>query len=74
MQSQKGSLIEAISGTSIGLITSFIISVITYPLLGIEVSLGENLILTGIFFIVSIIRSYFVRRLFNKIFKKDEDK
>tara|TARA_R110000744_G_scaffold242005_1_gene359195 strand:+ start:309 stop:533 length:225 start_codon:yes stop_codon:yes gene_type:complete len=74
MQSQKGSLVEAISGTIIGLITSFAIQLTIYPALGITVSIGENLIITAVFFVVSIIRSYLVRRLFNKIFKKDEGK
>ena len=72
MQNKKQSLIEAATNTTIGLVTSFVISIITYPLLGIEVSIGENLILTAIFFIVSIVRGYFVRRLFSKIFNKDK--
>jgi high-affinity Fe2+/Pb2+ permease len=70
MQNKKQSLIEAISGTTIGLVFSFIIQIIIYPALDIEVSIGQNLLITSIFFIASIVRGYLVRRLFNKIFKK----
>jgi len=67
MQSKKLSIIEAISNTIIGLLTSFIIQLIIYPILNIEVSINQNIIITIVFFIASIIRGYLVRRLFNKI-------
>ena len=67
-QKKTHSLIEAISGTVIGLVTSFIIQLIIYPLMDIPVSIGQNIIITSVFFTVSILRSYLVRRLFNKIF------
>jgi high-affinity Fe2+/Pb2+ permease len=67
-QKKKHSLIEAVSGTSIGLITSFIIQFFLYPLLDIPVSLGQNVIITAVFFTASIVRGYLVRRVFNKIF------
>lgn len=70
MQNKKQSLVEATSGTIIGLIFSFGIQLIIYPALDIEVSMGQNLMITSIFFVASIARGYFVRRLFNKIFKK----
>lgn len=68
MQKKKHSLIEAIAGTTIGLITSFLIQLVIYPLLNIPVSIGQNVIITAVFFIASILRGYLVRRLFNKIF------
>ena len=61
MQNKKQSLIEAFTNTAIGLVMSFVISIIAYPLLGIKVTLGENLILTAMFCL---------RRLFSKIFNK----
>jgi len=68
MQKKKHSFIEATTGTVIGLLTSFLIQLIIYPVLGIPVSIGQNIIITSVFFVVSILRGYFVRRLFNKIF------
>ena len=68
MQNKKHSLIEAICGTTIGLLTSFFIQLIIYPFLNITVSIGQNIIITTVFFVVSILRGYLIRRLFNKIF------
>lgn len=69
-QTNRQSFIEAVSGTIIGLVFSFVIQIIIYPALDIEVSMGQNVLITSIFFVASIVRGYFVRRLFNKIFKK----
>ena len=64
-QTKKNSIIEAIIQTLIGLITSILIQLILYPLLNIPVSFNQNLIITIVFFIVSILRGYIVRRIFN---------
>jgi len=64
-QSKKNSIIETIAQTLIGLITSILIQLILYPLLNIPVSFNQNLIITLVFFIVSILRGYVVRRFFN---------
>ena len=66
MQSKKHSIIESVTNTVIGLVTSFIIQLIIYPLLDIPVSINQNIIITLVFFTVSIIRGYLIRRLFNK--------
>ncbi len=66
MQSKKYSIIESVANTLIGLVTSFLIQLIIYPLLDILVSINQNIIITLVFFTVSIIRGYLIRRLFNK--------
>ena len=68
-QTKQQSIIESVSGTVIGLVFSFIIQLIVYPILDIPVSVNQSLLLTSIFTIASVVRSYFVRRLFNKIFR-----
>jgi len=65
-QSKKHSLIESITNTIVGLLTSFLIQIIIYPILNIPVTLSQNIIITFVFFFASIIRGYFIRRLFNK--------
>ena len=65
-QSKKQSLIESVVQTIIGLGTSLALQMVLYPILGIPVSFNQNLIITACFFIVSIVRGYFVRRIFNK--------
>jgi uncharacterized protein YacL len=67
-QTKKQSIIEAIAGIIIWLLTSFLIQIFLYPLLDIPVSIGQNITITFVFFIVSFLRGYLVRRLFNKIF------
>ena len=66
MQTKKNSLIESITQTIIGLFTSIILQMILYQLMGIPVTFKQNIIITIVFFIVSIIRGFIVRRYFNK--------
>lgn len=66
MQTKKHSIIETISQTVIGLGSSIVIQLILYPLMDIPVTLFQNIIITIVFFIASLIRGYFIRRYFNK--------
>ena len=66
-QSKQKSLVESIVQTIIGLGTSIVLQVVLYPILGIPVSFTQNLIITAVFFIVSIVRGYIVRRIFEKL-------
>jgi len=65
-QTKSKSVLEAITNTVSGLLTSFIIQIIIYPILNIPVTFGENIIITSVFFIASFGRSYIIRRIFNK--------
>jgi len=69
-QSKKFSAIEAVTNTVAGLFISFIIQIIIYPLLNIPVTIKQNLLITTVFFVVSFLRSYLLRRLFVKIREK----
>ena len=66
MQSKLDSLIEASLNTFIGFVIAFISQLIIFPIVGIDVTLGQNFILTVLFTLVSIIRNYVIRRYFNK--------
>lgn len=65
MQSKKHSLIESVTNTVIGLVTSFLIQIVIYPFLNIPVTFKQNLVITFVFFIASIGRGYIIRRIFN---------
>ena len=67
MQPKKLSFIESLTNTFSGLLISFIIQLIIYPLLNIPVKLEQNVIITLVFTGASIGRGYVVRRIFNKI-------
>ena len=65
MQSRASSLIEAVINVGIGFVVSLVITAIVLPAYGHPVSWGDNLQITGIFTVASILRSYAVRRWFN---------
>lgn len=69
MQSKKHSALESITNVVIGLIISIVTQMILYPILNIPVSFSQNLIITGVFFVISFVRGYLIRRFFNSIHK-----
>ena len=66
MQSKLESLTEAVINTFIGFVIAFISQLVFFPIVGIEVTLEQNFILNVLFTLVSIIRTYVIRRYFNK--------
>jgi hypothetical protein len=66
MQSKQKSFIESVTNTVFGLVTSFIIQLVIYPVLSIPVTLKQNAIITVVFFVASIGRGYLIRRFFNR--------
>ena len=67
MQSKKMSLIETIVSVAIGYVVALLSQIVVFPLFDIEVSLIDNLLIGLLFTVISIIRGYYVRRLFNWI-------
>lgn len=61
-QTKIESLLEALLNTAVGFITSLLTWRVVSYLLGMEHSWTQNLLITGIFTVVSIARSYLVRR------------
>ena len=66
-QSKRHSLLESIANVVIGLIISIIAQIVLYWLMDIPVSFGQNLVITGVFFVLSFVRGYIIRRLFNRL-------
>ena len=66
-QTKTQSFIETITGVAIGYVVALLTQFAVFPLFGMKVAMGDNLLIGAIFTVVSIIRSYFVRRLFNRI-------
>jgi len=67
MQPKRYSFIESLTNTFTGLLVSFGIQLMIYPILNIPVRLEQNIIITLVFTFASICRGYVVRRIFNKI-------
>ncbi len=67
MQTKKHSIIEILFNTSLGYVIAICSNMIVFPLFGLDVSIQDNLLIGAIFTVISIIRGYVVRRIFNKI-------
>ena len=65
MQSKKQSFIESLTSTTIGIIIGIVLNLTILPIFGYPVSLSDSLWISVIFTVVSIIRSYIIRRWFN---------
>jgi len=66
MQSKKRSFIEAVTNVLIGYLVAVISNLIVLPLFGYEVSLFDGFAIGVVFTVISLIRSYVIRRLFNR--------
>ena len=65
MQTKKQSLTESLTNTAIGYVISLLSLFVILPILGIESSTSKNIVITLYFTIISIVRSYVLRRFFN---------
>lgn len=70
MQSKLGSALEAIANVLVGVAVSFVSQLIIFKAYGIEVSTSTNIQITGYFTLISLVRSYLLRRLFNRLHAK----
>ena len=66
MQPRIWSLIEVILNTIVGFVVAMLAQALIFPLYGFKSSWGENFQIAAFFTVVSIIRSYWMRRFFNK--------
>ena len=67
MQSKLHSLIESASNIAIGYLVALASQIAVFPMFDIHVSIGDNLAIGAWFTVISLIRSYAVRRLFNRL-------
>lgn len=63
--SRLASLIETCVSIAIGFVVSVIITALVMPAYGHHVTLGDNIEITSVFTVASILRGYWVRRMFN---------
>ena len=64
-QTRLGSLIEAIINVIIGFAINYTANMLIFPLFGFHISAGANFVLGLIYTVISVARSYCVRRWFN---------
>lgn len=65
-QSIKHSWLESVSNVVFGYIVALTTAWIVFPWFGVETSMQDNAGITACFTTVTLIRSYLIRRFFNK--------
>jgi hypothetical protein len=65
-QSKKLSFIEAVTNTAIGLLLALALNAALMSFIGVQATLMQNAFIVIGHTVVSVLRSYFVRRFFNK--------
>lgn len=66
MQTRMMSLVETVTNIAIGLVISLISQIVIFRAYEIHLSIGDNVAITLWFTVISVIRSYTIRRLFNR--------
>lgn len=66
-QPRHWSAIEALTNVVVGYLLAVATQMLVFPLFGLSASLGQNLLIGLIFTVVSIVRSYTLRRIFNRL-------
>lgn len=66
-QSKKMSFLESCVNVLIGYSVAILSQIIVFPIFGIEVSTRTHMLIGLYFTVISLVRSYIVRRIFNKI-------
>jgi hypothetical protein len=66
-QTRLGSAVEAVANVAIGYFVAIGAQLLIFPFFGVNLPLHENLLIGGIFTVVSLVRSYLLRRLFRRL-------
>ena len=64
-QSKVMSLVESLTNVAVGIMVSFASQLVIFKAYGIHIALADNVMITLWFTVVSVIRSYALRRVFN---------
>lgn len=70
MQSRRHSALESVVNVAVGYLVALGTQLIVFPALGIPVRLSQKITIGAIFAAVSLVRSYCLRRLFNRLHKR----
>lgn len=68
-QSRAQSMIESAANVVIGYMVALCSQLVVFPMFGVHLPLQDNLLIGLWFTAISLVRSYLVRRWFNRMFK-----
>lgn len=63
-QTRRMSLVESIANTGAGFLVSLVLQILLFSLMSIETTTSQNLLMSGVFTVASLVRGYVMRRLF----------
>lgn len=66
-QSRRMSFAEALTNVAVGYGIAVATQIAVFPVFGLHASLPDNLLMGAVFTLVSIVRSYSLRRLFEEV-------
>lgn len=66
-QSRAMSLVESLANVAVGYGVAVVTQILIFPIFGLHTTLAQNLMMGAIFTVVSIGRSYALRRLFETV-------
>jgi hypothetical protein len=66
-QSRAMSLLEAVANVAVGYSVAVVTQIVIFPVFGLHSTRAQNLKMGAVFTVVSIARSYVLRRLFERI-------
>jgi len=65
-QSKIGSLMESLTNIAVGITVGFLSNILVLPFFGYNVTLSDGVYISLVFTAISLVRSYFIRRIYNK--------
>lgn len=65
MQTRAHSFAESVVNVAIGYLVALGAQLVVFPVVGVQASMSQNLTIGAAFTVISLARSYCVRRLFN---------
>jgi len=71
-QSRHMSLVESLANVAVGYGIAVLTQIAVFPFFGLHVSLADNLVMGAVFTIVSITRSFTLRRVFEELRVRSE--
>ena len=66
-QTVKGSFIESWANVAVGFAINYTANLLILPLFGFHIGLLANFEMGLLYTVISVLRSFFIRRLFNRI-------
>ena len=66
-QSRRMSLVEAVANVVIGYLLAVATQVAVFPWFGVHISMADDFAIGGIFALVSLLRGFMLRRIFERL-------